>query len=301
MTTDTLTGTTARLPLEDLAAGFDANRAPHSLALSGREITTVDVGGSRCHYSFADTTVRRRAEDDQSATAGTVEEYIAFEVDADLYFVQVHPRSAPTDAISLVLDLANGRAVHVVSSLGGSRPGRPAVRHVFTSATLDGATVRGAEAGPTTELIGRRALWVYSSVHAYEHIYLSPRWYTWQCLAGPARGQADTDEQTTWQVRPGIYLFAWRGKVIPGGAVMIADHRDINHMRSHGALFGYDEAGTTPVHLTFGAYGRLLSTTVHPAQYDPAGTLPVAKDPGDVATAMTAVTGPAAAGAWGMR
>ena len=28
--------------------------------------------------------------------------------------------------------------------------------------------------------------------------------------------------------------------------------------------------GEVPTHFTFGAYGRLLSNTVHPAAYDPA-------------------------------
>ncbi len=111
---------------------------------------------------------------------------------------------------------------------------------------------------------------VYSAEHAYEHVYLSPLWYTWQCLAGPERGQADTDENTVYTIRPGIHVFAWREKVIPCAAVTIADHRDAKALRSHGVLFGLDETGAVPTHFTFGAHGRLLSNTVHPQPYDPA-------------------------------
>ena len=99
-------------------------------------------------------------------------------------------------------------------------------------------------------------LWVYSSEHAYEHVYLSPHWYTWQCLAGPEQGLADTDENTVWRVRPGIYVFTWREKVIPCGSVTIADHRDPESLRAHGVLFGERESGS-PIPLHFGAHGRL--------------------------------------------
>ena len=53
-------------------------------------------------------------------------------------------------------------------------------------------------------------------------------------------------------------------------AVTVADHRDLRDMRSHGVLFGLDETGQTPTHFTFGAFGRLLSNTIHPAELDPA-------------------------------
>jgi hypothetical protein len=59
--------------------------------------------------------------------------------------------------------------------------------------------------------------------------------------------------------------------VIPCASVTIADHRDINAIRSHGVLFGLDASGALPMHFTFGAYGRLLSTTVHPPEFSPAG------------------------------
>jgi hypothetical protein len=126
--------------------------------------------------------------------------------------------------------------------------------------------VTGPAPRPSLDLVGRRALWVYSEAHAYEHLYLSRHWYTWQCLAGPERALADTDACTTYRLRPGIYMFGWREKVIPCAAVTVADH---DSMRSHGALFGLDAEGTGTGHFTFGAFRRLLGATVHPEQYDP--------------------------------
>lgn len=271
--------TSTWLPLDGLAPGFDANKAPHSLDLVGREFTVVDGRGTRIRHVFAATTVAWEytpGVGDETAPASETDDYEAFLVDDELYFVQFHHNYLPNEAVSLVLDLRSGRALAVISIIGEPGPGTTAVQQIFVPGLIEGIETTGAEAAPTTTLIGRRVQWVYSEEHAYEHVYLSPRWYSWQCLAGPERGLADTDENSVWQVRPGIYIFAWREKVIPCGSVTIADHRDARNIRSHGVLFGLDESGQVPTHFTFGAYGRLISTTVHPEQYDPATFGPAA-------------------------
>ena len=146
------------------------------------------------------------------------------------------------------------------------------MQHVFAVSRIEELPQSDEAPAPTTELIGRRVQWVYSSEHAYEHVYLSPHWYTWQCLAGPEQGLADTDENTVWRVRPGIYVFTWREKVIPCGSVTIADHRETRSRCAHTACCSAKaKPGQGPTHFTFGAYGKLLSTTVHPVEYDPRG------------------------------
>ncbi len=262
--------TSTWLPLDGLAPGFDANKAPLSTALSGSEVNITDTDGARIQHRFtADEVTWRLDPVDGPSQAGT-DPYEAFEVDEDLFFVQFHHQDAPTEAVSLVVDRRHGRALSIVSSIGEPAPGRTRVGHAFAASTIDDAAVTGVEPAPTNTLIGRRVEWVYSSEHAYEHVYLSPRWYSWQCLAGPERGLADTDENTVWEVRPGIYVFTWREKVIPCASVTIADHRDAGAIRSHGVLFGLDETGTVPTHFTFGAHGRLLSTTHHAPELEPA-------------------------------
>lgn len=268
-----LSDTSKWLPLDGLAPGFDANKAPHSLDLVGREFTVVDGRGTRIRHVFAETTVAWEytpGEGDPTAPSAETDDYEAFLVDDGLYFVQFHHTHLPNEAVSLVLDLHSGRALAVISLIGEAGPGSTAVKQIFAPGQIEELETTGREAAPTTTLIGRRVQWVYSTEHAYEHVYLSPQWYTWQCLAGPERGLADTDENSVYEIRPGIYVFAWREKVIPCGSVTIADHRDARNIRSHGVLFGLDETGEIPTHFTFGAYGRLISTTVHPEQYDPA-------------------------------
>ena len=195
----------------------------------------------------------------------------AIEVDDDLFYVQFHHDYKPNEAVSLVIDLRAGRVLSIISEiLPAAEKGRTRVQHHFGTATIDGVEATGSDFAPTTALIGRRVEWVYSPVHAYEHVYLSERWYTWQCLAGPERGLADTDENSVWEVRPGIFVFAWREKVIPCASVTIADHRDVSRIRSHGVLFGLDESGEVPTHFTFGAWGRLISVTHHAPELEPA-------------------------------
>ncbi|MEV7661142.1 MoaF C-terminal domain-containing protein [Paenarthrobacter sp. NPDC089316] len=252
------------LPLDGLAPGFDANKAPAVQDLAGQQFAVRSEGGPMT-FSFDDEEVQWAA----AGHAGTAP-YEAFAVAEDLYYAQWHSPVEPDQAVSLILDLANGRALYIGATLGRATPSSVAVQHDFRAGTLDGFNATGTEIAESTGLIGRRVEWVYSESHAYEHIYLSPTWYTWQCLAGPERGLADTDSNTVFQVRPGIFVFTWREKVIPCGSVTIADHRDPHAIRSHGSLFGWDEAGTTPVHFTFGAHGRLISITQHAPGFDPA-------------------------------
>ncbi|MGP0222938.1 MULTISPECIES: MoaF C-terminal domain-containing protein [unclassified Paenarthrobacter] len=252
------------LPLDGLAPGFDANKAPTVQDLAGRHFAVRGDGGPMT-FTFDDDEVNWAAAG-HSGTAA----YEAFQVADDLYYAQWHSPVEPDLAVSLVLDLANGRALYIGAVLGRSTAGSTAVQHDFRPGDLDGASPKGRPIGESTGLIGRRVEWVYSPDHAYEHVYLSPTWYTWQCLAGPERGLADTDSNTVLQVRPGIFVFTWREKVIPCGSVTIADHRDVGAIRSHGSLFGWDESGTLPVHFTFGAHGRLISVSHHSPGLDPA-------------------------------
>lgn len=264
-----LSDTSTWLPLDGLAPGFDANKAQPSTALAGREVTVAAGQGSITHRFTADTVSWQSTTVAESGT----DPYEAFDVADGLVYAQFQHVAKPTESVSLLLDLDNGHVLTVVSTIGEPTPGQTRVRQVFVPGRIDGMTVTGPAPAPSTALIGRRAMWVYSAEHAYEHVYLSPQWYTWQCLAGPERGLADTDENTTYQIRPGIYVFAWREKVIPCASVTVADHRDARDMRSHGVLFGLDETGAVPTHFTFGAFGRLLSNTVHPAELDPANAL----------------------------
>ncbi|MFD4668710.1 MoaF C-terminal domain-containing protein [Lentzea sp. NPDC058450] len=247
-----LSDTSTWLPLDELAVGFDAYKPAPAPDLDGR---AFDLGAHRAEFGGARVTWNGESADAE-----------VFLVDEDLYYAQF--QSAAREASSLVLDVRHGRALVITTRVNDS--GTPRVTQAFEFTTVAGVPVTGSPIAPSTSLIGRRALWRYSAQHVYEHVYLTPHWYTWQCLSGPERGLADTDENSVLQIRPGIFVFAWREKVIPCAAVTIADHRDARNLRSHGALFGLDRGGDDTEHFTFGAHGHLLGITTHPDDLDPA-------------------------------
>lgn len=268
--THNLTDTSTWLPLDGLEPGFDAFRAEPTAELAGAEIVTANSSGFKITHRFTAETVHWSYPGKDGVVHHRDSPYEAFLVDDGLYFVQIHAADRPTQAASLFLDTHNGMGLCVIAEIGDAAPGKTAVSQKFIPFTIAGQARLADMPAPTTELIGRRAYWRYSEDHAYEHVYLSPQWYTWHCLAGPEKGLADTDEQTTYRLRDGIYVFAWREKVIPCASVTVADHRDHNALRSHGVLFGRSENGTDTTHFTFGAHGAVLSQSVYPADLDPA-------------------------------
>ena len=270
MTTNSIdfSDTSTWLPLDGLAPGFDGNKAVSSNSLAGREIVWTDARGSRVSHRFDSETVQwsyEPGEDDPKPSASGRDNYEAFDIADGLVYAQFHHLAdEPSQAVSLVLDLENGRSLAIVSAIADETAGGTRVKHTFVPGLIEGSDATGAQPAPTTALLGRRVLWTYSGEHTYEHIYLNDHSYTWHCLVGPEATLADTDECTTYQIRPGIYVFAWREKVIPCASVTIADHRDITALRSYGVLFGLDETGEVPTHFTFGAVGHLLSHTPLP-------------------------------------
>lgn len=261
--TTKLSDTSTWLPLEGLEPGFDENKPAPSRDLDGREFTVVGEDGGRANYRFEKGMVDWGREDAAGRDAVEV-----FRVDEELYLAQLHSAATPDEAISLILDLRSGYALTGLNILSVAAPGHTAVQQRFTSGAIEELPQQGTAPAPTTALVGRRVEWVYSQQHAYEHVYLSEHWYSWQCLAGPERGLADTDEVSVWQLRPGIYVFAWREKVVPCGSITVADHREPSAIRSVGVLFGRNSDGGRG-HFTFGANGRLISLTQHSAGLEP--------------------------------
>lgn len=254
--------TTTWLPLDGLEPGFGANRSAPTTHLAGRELIVRYGDGHEVRHRFTGP--------DRMEWVGCGEgSYEAFDVAPGLVYAQCREDRVPRVTRSLFADLTSGHALEVVTRIGEPDAVGTVCSQEFRVGTVGGVEVSGPPPAPSTDLVGRRVMWIYSATHSYEHVYLSPNWYTWQCLAGPELGLADTDACSTYRLRPGIYVFTWREKVVPCAAVTVADH---TVMRSHGALFGLDATGTAPTHFTFGAVGRLLSVTVHPEPYQPLGS-----------------------------
>jgi hypothetical protein len=115
---------------------------------------------------------------------------------------------------------------------------------------------------PTSELVGMRNLYIYSSTERYEHIYLNDNFYAWQCLSGVEAGLGDVDRCHTIGIDTALYLFVWREKIVPTlGVVMI----DLERMKTDGKIFGYEGSRFDAVsNFPVGAHARVLNVTQHP-------------------------------------
>ncbi|WP_326568863.1 MoaF N-terminal domain-containing protein [Amycolatopsis rhabdoformis] len=225
----------------------DGVKAAPSTSVAGREIVFTNSHGSRVAHRFADTTVDwsyEPAGDDPHPVISGRDDYEAFDVAEGLVYTQFHHREAvPNAAVSLVLDFTHGRSLAVVSRIEETQ-----VQQAFLPGRIEGFATLGPQPAHSTALVGRRVRWT-SGAHRCEHDYHSAGSYTWRCSAGA------TDHCTTYQLRPGISVFAAREKSAPSASVSVIDHRDSAALRSYGAVFGLDEG---PTQLTFGAAGELL-------------------------------------------
>ena len=265
------------LPLSGLEAGFGAYRPKRDDDLLGRKFDIVQDDGVRMVFE-----INRKgrmcwssSEESRALGSGAAE---ACTLADGLHVVMCHDEDHPDRAVVLIVDERMNATLFVTTYAGGDdvpgrEPGTTSVTQTFRTGSVEGAP-RGTTAfSRSTDLVGRRAIWSYSPGHVYEHTYLNPHWYTWQCLVGPEKAQADTDLCTVIRLMDGFFLFAWREKVIPCAAVTVADHRDPRRLRSVGMLFG--PRPDSSVHsdatcFTFGGWGRLLSYTPYPADADPA-------------------------------
>lgn len=243
--------------LIEMADGFDEYRPPLSSALVGQTLElTCRLPGLT---DSAHTLVHEFGADGLTWTAhgpeGTkrgVAAYELFEIQPDLYFL--HYRRVEEDhpvVVTLAVDTAAGQATGTVGELG-LEPDPHIARAQWFQGHLAGfgADEAGAHA-PTTDLIGHRIRYAYSSDDVYDHVYVNENIFTWLCVDGAERGVGDTDRCTYWKVRERTYLFSWLEKNLGvEGMVLI----DLNTERTVGIQFGLDQATGDLVNITMGAF-----------------------------------------------
>jgi hypothetical protein len=90
-------------------------------SLAGREIVFTDQRDSRVSHRFDTTTVEwsyQPGDNDPHPVISGRDEYEAFDVAEGLVYAQFHHRAdVPNTAVSLVLDVENGRSLAVVSAI----------------------------------------------------------------------------------------------------------------------------------------------------------------------------------------
>ncbi len=239
-----------------LGAAFerDSHILPESEGLAGRRLQLHFENGSQADYQFSDgshlqRTVRDigRAGTPPTAASAT---YSATEIRPNLYLVSF--TEPQLRASTLLLDLSAGVGTLVLGRLPTrEQASKPLFERIAAQEELTGVSVEiisGSIDAPflattarharTSDLVGKRVEYTYSSTERYEHIYLNEKFYTWHCLAGSERGLADTDRCHYLKLAPELYLFVWREKIVPTLGIVVVDLRQ---MKTTGRIVGYED------------------------------------------------------------
>lgn len=228
--------------------GFGTNSIPRTDGLAGRTFAVTYAEGATNTYTFHDA-------DRLTWDAGD-ESYAAREVLDDVFLVDFMVAGAPGTAVVLVLDLERSIVTAVTSTVGD---GEIAVSEVVEHGTLEGAEP-GARHERTGGMVGRRVQYIYDADHAYEHVYLNDSTYAWHCIEGAEKGQADAEPTLAYEIRPDVYLFTWRERVVPCDGIVVIDWVNL---RNNGRIFGWDTADEAYNSIRMGARAVVLNTTEH--------------------------------------
>jgi len=271
-----MTDSTRWISVGELAHAFapDSNTPQTTSDLAGRSLTF--------HFENGQTVVHRFETESEltwTVTQGpglgreASETYTATRIRERLYFVDFVRRLDRATALSLVVDLDLAVVTALMARLPDETEARrsllerastgeelTAVSALFLSGTVDiPYSADAARHRPTSDLVGRRVEYTYSSTERYEHVYLNDRFYTWHCLQGSEKGLADTDRCHYYKLGIDLYLFVWREKIVPTLGVVVVD---FDAMRTVGKIFGYEGGDFSKiVNFRVGAHARVLNVT----------------------------------------
>jgi len=187
----------------------------------------------------------------------------------ELYFIEL---SLPPASLQSAILIVDERLGHVELVQTRVVPGRKQDGHATNivqalyQGCLDGVTLNSPVPHITDELIGKRALSIYSPNLAVEHIYINSQWYTYHIIGGDRHGDCDCDEATFYKLRDEVYLVLFREKAVDVGIIFVFDTK-VWH--STGMAVGMVNKSGRFNSAPIGARMHLLSHTHYPKGHTP--------------------------------
>jgi len=187
----------------------------------------------------------------------------------ELYFIEL---SLPPSSMQSAILIADERLGHIELVQTEVVPGRKQNGHatnivqVLYQGRLDGVKIDSPVPHMTDDLIGKRALNIYSPNLAVEHIYINSQWYAYHIIGGRRHGDCDCDEATFYKLRDAVYLALFREKAIDVGIIFVFDTQ-VWH--STGMAVGMVNKSAQFNSAPIGARMQLLSHTQYPKGHTP--------------------------------
>lgn len=244
--------------------GFGEQTLPPTAAVSGTSLILEAEDGNTVEYVFTSATeLSWKSSGGKMAATGNAT-YKAIEARKDIFLVDfVTGEAKEAQNITFVYNKATGAATSGVSWFV---PKDDETRSESEFVHARKADSEGPIGHPrSTGLVGKRIYYRYSDVETYEHIYLSPGTFTWQCLRGGEEGLADTDRCKAFDVAEDLYMFFWTEKVMAVEAVLLVDLRE---QRSIGRMFCWDHKLDAPVVIPFNSRLTVLNETTYPDDFN---------------------------------
>lgn len=240
--------------------GFGAPTLPDSDKLAGKQLRII-YDTSQVHLRFLDkdrltwTIIHHDGEEE----TGT-QDYRAVEVRPSIFFIDyLKGENAKQHNISIVVSLIDGKVTTADTGFT-NRNGEIRTHTNIISGRLDG--MGDIEPRKRSDLlVGKRIYYRYSETEAYEHVYFNAGTVAWQCVKGGEKGVSDVEQMKLFELDDDIVIYIWTETVMPVDSFLVVD---LQHNRSIGRMFFWEQTTLDPVHLPFDSNFTVLNTTVYP-------------------------------------
>jgi len=245
--------------IEEMADGFSEYRIPRTSVLTGQTLILDFDNGSVIKYEFPDekTLAWTILDGNEKGLSGT-DIYEAYEVRDGIFFVTIF-KPDHNGMVSLIWKSEDGN-VFVADSYFVEVDGERRTKTDFISAVIEGSP-GNKPIVQTSDLVGMRVLYFYSSDDWYEHVYFNKETMAFHCVNGAEKGLAEVEQCKHFGLDEDLSILFWTETVLPIESVVIID---LKEMRSTGRFFCWDPKPQKPCALTFGSLAHVLNHTIYP-------------------------------------
>lgn len=255
----------------ELSEGFSENMMEPTSGLIGMTLSLYFESGKEMQLTFMDIETMKYRTVDREKEERLISSYLAINPRENIYFIDFVASYGDTRSVSIVVDMNKDIATVITGILPTTddmsipilkraeqglplTPVQALIEHALVNTPYKSAKLQHEK---TTELIGKRVQFIYSSKDIYEHIYLNENMYTWHCISGSEKGLSDTDKCFYYKIDEDLYLFIWIEKVIPTMGIVV---EDLNTLRSYGKIYGYENYSVGKVtNFPVGSYAKIIN------------------------------------------